>query len=188
MQTFIDNDLVRLLRQATPLLLQVLDGLRSGEFDVVLAWHTDRPHRNLSELEEFIDVCDCGAVKIATVQAGDLDLATPSGRMVARMLGSAAGYESEHKADRNRRKALESADAGKVGGGTRPYGYNADWRTLFAPEAKSSATAPPAYSPERRSTRSCAGSRRRDHHHDGRRLAHRQSAPHAVLRPDQPPA
>ena len=70
------------------------------------------------------------------MQSGEIDLSTPSGRMVARMLGSAARYESEHKAERQRRKALELARAGKVGGGgTRPFGFEDDFKTIRSDEA-----------------------------------------------------
>ncbi len=39
-----------------------------------------------------------------TVQAGPLDLSSPSGRMVARQLGAVARYESEHRSERVRRR------------------------------------------------------------------------------------
>ena len=52
------------------------------------------------------------------------------------MLGSAARYESEHKAERHRRKALELARDGKLGGGgSRPFGFEADFKTLQPDEA-----------------------------------------------------
>jgi hypothetical protein len=56
-----------------------------------------------------------------------MDLSTPSGRMVARMLGATARFESEHKAERARRKHRELAEAGKpTGGGDRPFGFEDD--------------------------------------------------------------
>ena len=101
-----------------------------------MAWHPDRLHRSPVELEEFIAVCEGRELDVVTVQAGQIDLSTPSGRMVARMLGSAARYESEHKAERQRRKALELARAGKVsGGGTRAYGFEKDFMTIRPDEA-----------------------------------------------------
>jgi site-specific DNA recombinase len=60
---------------------------------------------------------------LATV-TGDIDLATPTGRMVARLLGASARYESEHKGERQRRQIQQAAEAGhQVAGGRRPYGY-----------------------------------------------------------------
>ena len=61
--------------------------MRAGELDVVVAWHTDRLHRSPRELEEYIELSERQQVDTVTVQAGELDLATASGRMLARMLG-----------------------------------------------------------------------------------------------------
>src|SRR5207247_552018 len=76
----------------------LLDDIRSGRAQVVLAWHTDRLHRDLTELEEYITVCGegRGGVPTCTVRGGDLDLSTSSGRMVARILGAVARGEVEH--------------------------------------------------------------------------------------------
>ncbi|MET0494992.1 MAG: hypothetical protein ABW000_17860 [Actinoplanes sp.] len=69
-------------------------------------------------------------MELATV-TGDVDLSTPTGRLVARRLGAAARHEAEHKALRQRRQRRQSAEAGKVaGGGHRPFGYEADSVTI----------------------------------------------------------
>jgi site-specific DNA recombinase len=64
-------------------------------------------------------------VDTVTVQAGELDLATASGRMVARMLGAAARHESEQKGERVRRVRQQAAQAGRAHG-PLGYGYTAD--------------------------------------------------------------
>jgi site-specific DNA recombinase len=64
-------------------------------------------------------------VDTVTVQAGELDLATTSGRMVARMLGAAARHESEQKGERVRRVRQQAAHAGRAHG-PLGYGYTAD--------------------------------------------------------------
>ena len=76
----------------------LLADLEAGRADAVLGWHTDRLHRRPVELEHYMEVCEWHGVVTQTVKAGDLDLdlATPSGRKCARMLGSAARYEVEH--------------------------------------------------------------------------------------------
>jgi site-specific DNA recombinase len=52
-------------------------------------------------------------------------------------LAAWARYESEHKLDRLLRKAEELALAGKVGnGGTRPFGYERDRKTVRPDEAE----------------------------------------------------
>src|SRR5664280_557281 len=65
------------------------------------------------------------------------DSANDDGRFMARILGAVARKESDDKSRRIKRKALELAQAGKIGGGgTRPYGYEADRKTIRADEAE----------------------------------------------------
>jgi site-specific DNA recombinase len=79
---------------------------------------------------------DRHGLELATV-TGEIDLATPTGRLIARMLGAAARHEAEHKAERQQRQRRQNAEAGKVsGGGARPYGYGEDRVTVIEPEAE----------------------------------------------------
>lgn len=134
---YIDNDLSAYTGRDRPGYEQLLEDLRTGTVDAVIAWHPDRLHRSPRELETFIDVCEARDVAIQTARAGTVDLATPSGRAVARTLGAWARFESEHKSERIRRKARELAEAGKIGGGgTRPFGYEPDRRRTRPPEAE----------------------------------------------------
>lgn len=69
--------------------------------------------------------------------SGDLDLSTHEGQLLARITGAVARKESDDKSRRIRRKHEELAAAGKVsGGGTRPYGYAQDKRTILPDEAE----------------------------------------------------
>jgi hypothetical protein len=87
-------------------------------------------------LEAFIDLCDEVGVEVLACVTGDVDLGNHSGRMMARMLGILARYESDHKSERILRKHEELALHGKVsGGGSRPYGYESDRRTVRPAEA-----------------------------------------------------
>ncbi|MDT7596525.1 MAG: hypothetical protein QOJ06_2071 [Pseudonocardiales bacterium] len=132
---YVDNDLSAYSGRVRPEYRRLLDDLRSGTVDAVIAWHTDRLHRSPRELEEFIDICEGAGVGVETVKAGPVDLSTPAGRAVARTLGAWARYESEHKAERSRRKALELAQSGKLSGGGRPFGYEHDRVTVQEAEA-----------------------------------------------------
>ncbi|MEP7379398.1 MAG: recombinase family protein [Chloroflexota bacterium] len=136
LDVYADNDLSAYSGKRRPEYERLLADLGDGRAGAVLTWHTDRLHRSPRELEAFITLCEAHRVEVRTVRAGVLDLSTPSGRVAARLFGAMARYESEHKAERQARKALELAQAGKIGGGgTRPYGYAADRRTVIPDEA-----------------------------------------------------
>jgi DNA invertase Pin-like site-specific DNA recombinase len=131
-----DNDLSAYTGKPRPGYAALLADLRAGAVDAVVVWHTDRLHRSPSELEDYIAVCERGGVPTQTVKAGPLDLASPSGRMVARQLGAVARYEVEHMIERQQRARLQAATDGRWGGGRRPYGYAADGVTVAEAEAE----------------------------------------------------
>lgn len=120
----VDNDRSAFSGRRRPAYERLLERLSAAEVDVVVAWHPDRLHRAPIELETFIDVLEAVGAKAVTVMAGHWDLSTTSGRVSARIVGVVARGESEHKADRQRRKALELAQAGLPNGsGTRAFGF-----------------------------------------------------------------
>lgn len=121
-----DNDISAYGGRRRPGYEGLLEAVRLGAVDVVVAWHTDRLHRSPLELEEWIGVCDPRGVGVVTARAGDLDLSTASGRMTARIVGAVARHESEQKAERIARKHRELALAGKPSGRMRAFGHNAD--------------------------------------------------------------
>lgn len=95
----------------------------------------DRLHRRLDELERFIDLADRHGTALATV-SGDVDLATPAGRLVARLLGAVARGEVETKGARQRRANLQRAQSGRTPFSRRPYGYTDDGNRIVPAEAK----------------------------------------------------
>jgi len=132
---YVDDDVSAWSDKARPEYERMLDDLRGGTIGGVLVWHLDRLTRHPRELESFIDLCEELRVELGCV-TGDVNLATHIGRLTARMLGGLARYESDHKSERIRRKHEELAVRGKVsGGGSRPYGYEPDKRTLRPAEA-----------------------------------------------------
>jgi DNA invertase Pin-like site-specific DNA recombinase len=123
-EVYVDNDVSAYKKGSKRKDYQrMLADLDQGTATVVIAWHTDRLHRSPTELEGYIDLCDKRGVSTHTVQAGKLDLATSSGRMVARMLGAVARHESEHKGERVARARQQRAMAGQWAGGVRPFGW-----------------------------------------------------------------
>lgn len=120
-----DNDLSAYSGKRRPGYEQLKDGLRDGRWSGLLVWHVDRLCRSLRDLEDMVDLIN-GKVAVHTVKGGEIDLTTPEGRLQARMLGTMARYESEHRSDRVRRKMDANAEAGIAHGGPRPYGWNPD--------------------------------------------------------------
>jgi DNA invertase Pin-like site-specific DNA recombinase len=114
---------------------RLLDDVRVGAVQAVVAWHPDRLYRHPKDLEEFITVVEQAGCAVQTVQAGNMDLSQPSGRAVARTLGAWGRYESEHKAERVKSKHRQLAEAGEDAGNGRPFGYEPDRRTVRPVEA-----------------------------------------------------
>ncbi|MEO7069246.1 MAG: recombinase family protein, partial [Nostocoides sp.] len=75
-------------------------------------------------MEDYIEACAPKSVPTQFAQAGELDLATSSGRMTARIRGAVSRQESEHKAERIVRAQRQAAAAGKWLGGSHPFGWN----------------------------------------------------------------
>src|SRR5437588_11807193 len=107
----------------------------------VMAWITERLHRNTRELETYIDLAERRGVVTHSVKAGPLDLATPSGRAVARTLCAWARFESEHKGERVRAARRQAVEQGRWQGGCRPFGFEADGTTIRPAEAAAIAQA-----------------------------------------------
>ncbi|HEV8652304.1 MAG TPA: recombinase family protein, partial [Actinomycetes bacterium] len=130
-----DNDLSAYSGKRRPGYEQLLADAKAGRIKVIVAWHADRLTRQPTENEALIALAERYGIQLATV-TGEHDLATPSGRLHFRMLGSIARYESEHRAERLRLKWDELARAGKPkGGGVRPFGFEPDRMTLDEVEA-----------------------------------------------------
>ena len=139
---FSDNDLSAYSGKPRPRYRAMLDAIRAGRINAVLAWHTDRLHRSPIELEDYISACNDGRdVPTHTATTGPLDLSSPSGRMLARTLGTLARYESEHRGERVAAAALQRARTGRRSGGPRPFGYEDDGVTVREPEAAAVRTA-----------------------------------------------
>jgi site-specific DNA recombinase len=109
--------------------------LETAPVSAVVTWHTDRLYRIPTELERYITICDPRGITTNTFSAGPLDLATPSGRMAARVHCAVARYEVEHAIERRRSANRQKAEAGLPVSGKRPFGYEADGMTLNEREA-----------------------------------------------------
>lgn len=133
---YIDNDISAYSGKKRVRYRQLLKDIAEGVVDGLIAWHPDRLHRSPVELEEFIKLVEAAGIPIKTVQGGEYDLSQAAGRMTARVVGAVARHESEQKSERIKRKHEELARKGAIsGGGTRPFGYESDRKTIRPAEA-----------------------------------------------------
>ncbi|MGY1985453.1 recombinase family protein [Blastococcus sp. SYSU DS0669] len=136
---YIDNDISAYSGKPRPQYAALIAAVEAGEVDVVVAWHPDRLHRSPMELEHFIPAIERAGVQVATVQAGNWDLSTGAGQMIARVLGAVAANESRQKSERVRRALQQRATAGQPHG-RRAYG----WTREHAPDGTMRETVVPA--------------------------------------------
>ena len=135
-EVYEDNDRSAYRGTQRPEYERMLSDLRAGTIDAVVVWAQDRLTRHPKELEEFFEVLEeVGDVGLASA-GGERDLSSPEGQSFARIEGAIARRESDDKSRRLRRKHEQLASEGKVsGGGFRPFGYEADRKTICESEA-----------------------------------------------------
>lgn len=115
---------------------RLLADLDAGLIDGLVAYHPDRTYRVLADLEQLIEIVERTGAEIATVQAGEIDLSTATGRMQARIIAAVARHESERIAERvSRAKKARAAQGRPSGGGRRPFGFLDDRMSLHPEEA-----------------------------------------------------
>ncbi len=135
-EPYVDNDVSAFKTQVRrPAFERMLQHLQAGAVDGVVVYDLDRLARQPADLERLLTVFDSRpGLRFATVQ-GDLDLMSSDGRTMARVLIAFANKSSMDTSRRNARKHLELAQAGEPVGGTRPFGWRQDKRTLEPAEA-----------------------------------------------------
>ncbi len=120
-EVFTDNDVSATKSKRRPEYERLLSAIEAGAVDALVVYDVDRLTRTPAELERFIDLADRHHVALASI-GGEVDLATPQGRLTARIKGSVARHEVEQMGRRLRRKFQENAKEGKPHGVT-PFGY-----------------------------------------------------------------
>lgn len=124
---YTDNDISASSGKARPEYRRMLKAVETGEVEAVVAWAPDRLYRKLADLEELITTIEGAGATLATVKAGEFDLSTALGRMIARILGSVAQGEGEVKSERWKRSIRQRRETGTVHTmGPRLYGYQRD--------------------------------------------------------------
>lgn len=107
----------------------MLKDLRAGLIDGIVAYDLDRLARQPRDLERLIEIFDeRPRLEFATV-TNDINLGTPDGRTMARIMVAFANKSSHDASRRIKRKHLELAQQGKDSGGPAPYGWQRENRT-----------------------------------------------------------
>jgi DNA invertase Pin-like site-specific DNA recombinase len=109
---------------------RMLDDVRAGRIDVVVAVNLDRLLRTQRDLTTLLDL----GVLVVTLE-GELDLTSASGEMQAAVLTTLARFETRRKSERQVRSNQARAEAGKVVRGRRPFGFDDDGKTVRPAEA-----------------------------------------------------
>ncbi|HTZ14456.1 MAG TPA: recombinase family protein [Mycobacterium sp.] len=119
---YLDNDTSATSGERRPAYERMLADVRDGRVGAVVVWDLDRLHRRPIELESFMALADEKHLALATV-SGDVDLSTAQGRLVARLKGSVAAHEGEHRKARQLRATRQLAERG-VPNWSQAFGYD----------------------------------------------------------------
>ncbi|MFE7030316.1 recombinase family protein [Streptomyces sp. NPDC057621] len=131
-----DNDVSAFKRQVVRDEFELmLADLRAGLIDGVVAYDLDRLARQPRDLERLIEIYDDRPrLEFATV-TNDVNIGTPDGRTMARIMVAFANKSSHDASRRIKRKHLELAQQGKDSGGPAPYGWQKEDRSKVDPKA-----------------------------------------------------
>ncbi|WP_405538996.1 recombinase family protein [Streptomyces sp. NBC_00075] len=128
-------------RVIRPVFEGALEDLKRGiapngeRVDGLIVYDIDRLTRDPRHLEDAIEVVEHHHRPIIDI-TGTLDLLTDNGRAMARVLVTMANKQSADTARRVRRKHKALREQGIPVGGSRPFGWQEDKRTLHPEEAK----------------------------------------------------
>jgi site-specific DNA recombinase len=112
----------------------LLDWIRRGDLDLVLATEPERLQREMPDLLDYIAVCQPRGVLTYTVRGGNFDLSTPDGIMTAQIITATKQAEVEKIKQRARATRIHKVGRGEWVGGRRPFGYKADGVTVIPKE------------------------------------------------------
>ena len=132
-QVYSDNDISAYNGAVRPRFEAMLDAIKRGQHNVLVCWHTDRLYRSVKDMERVIEVCETAGVPIRSVNGGDLDLCQATGKAVARILGSVAGWS---RSTRPNGSAAPTFSAPKPATGGHRNARSATPRTATSSPAK----------------------------------------------------
>jgi site-specific DNA recombinase len=121
-RVFTDNDISASKSNRRPEYEEMLQWVRDGKLDMLIAYSASRFTRKPIQNLEIIDLAEAYGIQLATV-TGHYDLATSEGRYQFRDAGNRAAREAEEIAERVRLKHEELRANGKFHGGQRAFGH-----------------------------------------------------------------
>jgi site-specific DNA recombinase len=135
-KVYSDNDLSAYGGKVRPEFEQLIADVKSGAYETVIAWKLDRITRNGRAWLDFKEALEESGTHFLTCVDG-MDSTNGAFGMMAAVLTEMAAGESKSLSVRQKAKQRELAEQGKhSGGGKRPYGHSADWKTIHPDEAK----------------------------------------------------
>jgi site-specific DNA recombinase len=115
---------------------RLLEMLRSGEANGVIALTSRRLQRQFKQAFEFLDLVEEKGIAVATVKGGMYDLTTADGRREARRKAIDDQHESEEISEHVRDAKADFAAQGVWGGGRRPLCFESDGVTVRKADAE----------------------------------------------------
>lgn len=128
-EEFSDNDVSASGGKSRPAYERLKALMEARAVDVVVVYAADRSHRNSRELEDWIDLAARTGINIHSVTNGTIDLSTPDGVTMARVVTAFASGEVAKNKSRILRKHLELAESG-AWFGQKCYGYTAEGKIV----------------------------------------------------------
>ncbi|GAB7068773.1 recombinase family protein [Mycolicibacterium hodleri] len=128
--TYTDNSVSAAGKKARPAFTKMLDAIKRGQVQAVVAWSLDRLARNARDRLALVEACRDHGVIIALVQGSDMDPTTASGRLVIGVLGEVAEMEIGLKSERQTAAAVQRSNLGRPPLGVRLTGYTPGGETI----------------------------------------------------------
>lgn len=135
-RVYIENDMSAYSGKPRPKYQAMLEDLRTGYADAVIALAPTRLYRRIGDALDFLDLITEQDVAVETCKAGLYRLDSADGRRDARRAAVDNQYESELMGERVRDAKEQTLRAGGYRGGPRPFGFEADGVTIREEEAQ----------------------------------------------------
>jgi len=119
---FEDNDISAAGKAPRPDFLKLIAAIGRREFDVVIAWETERLYRRLGDQDLLFDACEDAGLRILTAE-GWIDPSSDNDRLV----GGFRGVTAHHSVRETRRRVRDKLEARAREGlphGRRCYGWD----------------------------------------------------------------